>query len=229
MTGIERPDISPEERVVITVDAREDILQIKHLVDDLGSRVRAVKLGQAFLLHPKPWAIVKMLQLRNVSIDFDAKYEEDADQMGPLVVQAFRKGFSSISIAPTSGSRAMQQAAYAVPPDKQLFIALPSSSEKFADVLMGEVLDANGNLPADRQIREVMCNVRDITRVKSLGDFTVIATGIRMPGDEPHDHPAVATPLEALELGADYLAIGRAVTSQHNRKQAFEQILESIE
>lgn len=214
---------------MITVDTGEDILQIKHLVDDLGSRVRAVKLGQALLLHPKPWAMVKMLQLRNVSIDFDAKYEEDADQMGPLVAHAFKKGFSSISIAPTSGSQAMQQAAYAVPADKQLFVALPSSSKKFVDLLMTEVLDANDSLPLDRRISEVMCNVRDIARVKSLGDFTVIATGIRMPGDKPHDHPVVATPLEALELGADYLAIGRAVTSQPNRKVAFEQILESIE
>jgi orotidine-5'-phosphate decarboxylase len=73
-----------------------------------------------------------------------------------------------------------------------------------------------------------MSNVSCVERIKSLGGLSVIATGIRLPGDETHDQPATATPQEAFNMGADYLAIGRAITAHADRFAAFDRILENI-
>lgn len=214
--------------MIITVDAKEDFLGLSKMTRDLGARARAFKLGQRLLMHEQPWALVTMLKVRGVEVHLDAKYEEDADQMGPTVTDAFDKGFKHVSVAPASGAAALVAAAKAVPPDRGLFAALPSGNDRITGLLMEEVVEANSHLDADRQIHEVMCNVSDIGMVKRMGNFTIIATGIRLPGDTPDDHPSVATPAEALAMGADYLAVGRAITARPERTEAFEQILENI-
>lgn len=228
MIHTKKADMQPEERIIVTIDAKEDLLGLQKMAQDLGARARAFKLGQQLLLNSSPWAPVKMLKARGVEVDFDAKYEENADQMAPLVADAFQKGFKHISVAPTSGAPALMRATEVVPPGCGLFAAMPDGNERLVDILLSEISEANSGLTPDRQIREVMCNVGDIERVKRAGDFTIIAAGIRMPGDSPDDHPQVATPAEALAMGADYLAVGRSITGKPNRAEAFEEILENI-
>ncbi len=228
MTHAQKVERRPEERIIVTIDAKEDMFGLLKIAQDLGERARAFKLGQQLLLHSNPWAPVRMLRSRGVEVDFDAKYEENADQMAPLVSDAFQKGFKHVSIAPASGTAALIRATEVVPPGCGLFAAMPDGNDRLVDILVDEILEANEALGPDKQIREVMCNVGDIQRIKAAGDFIIIAAGIRMPGDGPDDHPHVATPAEALAMGAEYLAVGRSITSKQNRAEAFEQILENI-
>jgi len=219
---------TPEERIIVTVDAEDDFLQMRHLAMDLGSRARAFKLGQGLLLQDKPWALVQLLRSQGAAVDLDAKYEEDPDQMGSIVLKAFKRGFEHVSVASAAQVDALVRAAEVVPEGHGLFVSLPSANSELLTRSMDNVMAANTELPDDRKIMEVMCNVHDIERIKGMGDFAVIATGIRLPGDVPDDHPFVATPAEALAAGADYLAVGRSITQKNDRAAAFEQILENM-
>lgn len=228
MSKIKNKILTPEERVIVTVDAKDDFLRLRHLASDLGLRARSFKLGQGLLLQDRPWALVRSFRSKGAIIDLDAKYEEDPDQMGSVVAGAFERDFSHVSIASAAQIPAFIQAARSTPQGKGLFVSLPSSNKYLLEMGIENTLEANESLSQRQKIQEVMCNVHDIERVKDLGNFLVIATGIRMPSGKDDDHPYVATPAEALAAGADYLAIGRAITRQADNVLAFERVVENM-
>ena len=59
-------------------------------------------------------------------------------------------------------------------------------------------------------------------------DFKVLCPGIRPEWSSKDDQKRIATPKFAINEGADYLVIGRAVTQAENRVEAMEKIYEEI-
>ncbi len=68
-----------------------------------------------------------------------------------------------------------------------------------------------------RTVREVMGE-----------DFCLVVPGIRPPGSDGHDQIRVLTPEEAVEAGADYLVLGRAITGSSDPAAAARSILATI-
>ncbi len=61
-----------------------------------------------------------------------------------------------------------------------------------------------------------------------FGDrFTLVVPGVR-PAGNSHDQKRVVTPKEAIDMGADYLVIGRAITESDNPENTFNEILKTI-
>ncbi|MEA2002317.1 MAG: orotidine 5'-phosphate decarboxylase / HUMPS family protein, partial [Actinomycetota bacterium] len=59
--------------------------------------------------------------------------------------------------------------------------------------------------------------------------LVAVTPGIRTHGDVTNDQKRVASPVEALELGADYLVIGRSITGHDNPEIAAARIATAIE
>ncbi len=59
----------------------------------------------------------------------------------------------------------------------------------------------------------IVCSAPDLKNIGEMAPRIMRVTpGIRAAGGEQHDQPKAVTPAEALELGADLLVVGRAVT-----------------
>jgi orotidine-5'-phosphate decarboxylase len=224
----------PEHRIFLTVDfdsnAYGGFSNLRFLAADFNHKILAVKLGQGFLLHERSYAMQNHLQATGTTTYLDAKYREDPDQMGYVIAKSAENGYKYVSVAPSAG-RAALIAAGLVQPNIQVVNSLSSGDKELNEIEISNITQANLELDAEHRLGVVMCNVADIEHVKELGDFTVIATGIRMRGDPSHDQHTVMEPAEALLRGADYLAVGRAVTRhtrQQDRAEAFDRILENI-
>jgi orotidine-5'-phosphate decarboxylase len=76
----------------------------------------------------------------------------------------------------------------------------------------------------------VVVSGEDVRTVREvLGDEAVlIVPGIRPEGTDGHDHERVLTPAEALAAGADYLVVGRAITSTADPRAAARSILAAL-
>lgn len=75
----------------------------------------------------------------------------------------------------------------------------------------------------------VVCAASDIATVRSIGaDLFTLVPGIRPEGTARDDQVRVATPREAIDLGADLLVIGRAVTQAADPEAAAVAIIESL-
>jgi orotidine-5'-phosphate decarboxylase len=59
-------------------------------------------------------------------------------------------------------------------------------------------------------------------------EFCLVVPGIRPAGSNGHDQVRILTPEEALDAGADYLVIGRAITESNDPAAAARTILAMI-
>ncbi len=76
----------------------------------------------------------------------------------------------------------------------------------------------------------VVCSPNEISLIrKACGhDLKLVVPGIRPDGASADDQKRILTPKEALTRGADYLVIGRPITTASNRAEAAEKIATSI-
>jgi orotidine-5'-phosphate decarboxylase len=71
----------------------------------------------------------------------------------------------------------------------------------------------------------VVCSTREVSVVKArAAHLTTMVPGIRLPGAAQHDQARVATPVEAIGQGADWLVIGRAITAAGDPEAAAEAV-----
>lgn len=77
----------------------------------------------------------------------------------------------------------------------------------------------------------LVCSPLELSMVRSIcgPDVLLVAPGVRSAGADTGDQKRVATPVAALEAGANYLVIGRQVTRAAEPKQAVSQILNEIQ
>ena len=77
----------------------------------------------------------------------------------------------------------------------------------------------------------VVASVKEVEYIKEeLGkDFIVLTPGIRPIWASTNDQKRIATPSEALRLGADYIVLGRAITMAENKVEAVEKVYKEIQ
>jgi orotidine-5'-phosphate decarboxylase len=76
----------------------------------------------------------------------------------------------------------------------------------------------------------VVCAAAEVAQAKTRAPrLLTVVPGIRPPGAPPHDQGRPATPLAALNAGADLLVIGRAVTAAPDRRAAAARLVASLD
>ena len=89
-------------------------------------------------------------------------------------------------------------------------------------------VDAMLDLAQEACIDGVVCSPHELKLVKARGCFLSITPGIRLT-DSNDDQNRVMSPTKAIQLGADYLVIGRPITEAKDMLGSLNQILQSIE
>jgi orotidine-5'-phosphate decarboxylase len=90
-----------------------------------------------------------------------------------------------------------------------------------------EQVNAMLDLAESACIDGVVCSPHELELVSKRESLLSITPGIRL--DESNDdQKRVMTPKQAIELGADYLVIGRPITESNNIKESLSRIVESL-
>ena len=76
-------------------------------------------------------------------------------------------------------------------------------------------------------IHGVVCSPHELELVSKRKDLLSITPGIRLK-DSSDDQKRVMTPKEAIDLGSDYLVIGRPITASENINKSLNEIYKSI-
>ena len=158
----------------------------------------------------------------------------------PNTVKKSIQGLASLPIrmltVHTSGGKDMMMAAMEATSDTQIKVfgvtALTSLSDDEIDEIFqrtsSEQVNAMLDLADSAGIHGVVCSPHELKLVSKRESLLSITPGIRLQ-DSNDDQKRVMTPKEAIELGADYLVIGRPITSATNIKQSLNDIYESIQ
>jgi orotidine-5'-phosphate decarboxylase len=75
----------------------------------------------------------------------------------------------------------------------------------------------------------IVCSASDVREAKLLAPrLFAVVPGIRLSGNETHDHARASTPDEAVLAGADLLVVGRAVTAAPDRLAAAAAVADAV-
>ena len=109
--------------------------------------------------------------------------------------------------------------------------ALTSLSDKDTNYIYqrstSEQVNSMIDLAEEAGIDGVVCSPQELMLVKNRQSLLSITPGIRLSSSND-DQKRVMTPKDAVELGADYLVIGRPITASNDIAMSLETIYQSI-
>lgn len=227
-------------RIIVALDfsKKEDALRI---VNQLEGFIDCYKVGLELFLS-EGGEILKALKKKGKKIFLDLKFHDIPNTVYKAVKSILQYEIDMFTVHALGGTEMMKKTLLAVrehsykenilPPKilgvtvltsideieiKEL-ISFPVSREAIVKNLAIKVKEAG--------LDGVVAAASSIRTIKELcgKDFIVLTPGIRFKDTDLDDQKIVTTPKEAFDLGADYIVIGRALTSNQNPKDFLKKL-----
>jgi orotidine-5'-phosphate decarboxylase len=227
----------PHVIVALDVPTAEEAMA---LVDALGPRLSFVKVGLE--LHTREGSrVVEALRDRGLRIFLDLKLHDIPATVAGAVRSAGALGLDLLTVHGAGGRRMLEAAAAAAPPGLHLLAVTVLTSMAQEDLAEAwgrddaieprrEVLRL-ATMAREAGIPGVVASPQEAGALRALlGPDAPIATpGIRLPGGTSHDQRRIATPVQAVAVGASHLVVGRPITQAADPRQVLEAILDEVD
>lgn len=223
----------PKVVVALDFDNQADALTF---VDKIQPSDCRLKIGKEMFTYFGP-EFVKELVNRGFDIFLDLKFHDIPNTVAKAVTAAAELGVWMVNVHASGGLKMMRKAKDALVPygDKApLLIAVTVLTSMEEDDLIGlgitkspaEQVMHLATLTKQAGLDGVVCSAWEAQELKTtLGsDFKLVTPGIRPAGANSDDQKRIMTPEQALQVGVDYLVIGRPITQADNPHLVLQQI-----
>lgn len=225
-------------KVICALDTG-DINEALDITRRLATKVGAFKVGHALTL---PHGLDVLDRLRDAGAErifLDLKFHDIPNSVALAVREAAKRGVWMITIhiagGPAMITAAAEEAKAYDDASAPLLVGvsvLTSLDEHVLRDFMGvprtveEHMVALSKEGCEHGLDGVVCSAHEVKAIRqAIGHSGVIVTpGIRLSSGETHDQKRVGEATEALADGADYLVIGRALTSSPDVDAALGQM-----
>ena len=224
--------MQPHDRLVVAADVstRDEMLR---LVDTLAGAVGVFKIGlQAFIANGP--ALVREVVGRGEQVFLDLKIHDIPNTANHALAEVAGLGASITTVHAAGGEAMLRACAH----ESMLVLGvtiLTSLGE--ADLLQigfgGNAVENAVRLARLSQasgLRGVVASPLEIGAIREAcgKDFVILTPGIRPAGSEAGDQRRTMTPREAVAAGADYIVVGRPITSAADPRSAALRIVDSL-
>jgi orotidine-5'-phosphate decarboxylase len=227
--------VQAKDRLVIAIDlsSRDDILR---LVDDLRGTVGVFKIGlQAFIANGP--SIVREVVSSGERVFLDLKIHDIPNTARHAVAEAVSLGAFMATVHAAGGEAMLRACAEASPASLLVLGVTVLTSLDEAELarigLSGSPVDNAvrlARLAQDSGLRGVVASPLEIPAIREAcgADFVILTPGIRPAGADVGDQRRTMTPREAVAAGADYIVVGRPITSAADPRSAALRIVEEM-
>jgi orotidine-5'-phosphate decarboxylase len=219
--------------VALDVPSKNDALR---LVEQLRPAISFFKIGLQLYTAEGP-EIVRTVLETGAKVWLDLKLHDIPNTVARAVEASSGLGVQLLTIHLTGGSEMIRAAAGAKKGSMSILgvTVLTSSTEAtlreigLADKTDDQVLRL-AKLGVENGIDGVVASPHEIKRLRAeFGDEIIIAVqGIRPTWAKADDQKRFMTPRAALSAGANFIGIGRPITTHANPREAVEKILAEI-
>lgn len=233
-----------KEKLVLALDV-EDIKEAKTLVDELSNYIGTFKVGlQLFCGYGLE--IIDYIKQKNSNFFLDVKLHDIPNTVEKASYNVIKNGANFFNVHATGGIEMMKaaykganEAAEKYNRKKPLILAVTVLTSISQEVLKNELSNnksvedfviqlaknaraagLDGVVASPKELKAIKCELGD--------DFIVLTPGIRPKWSLTDDQKRIATPSSAIQDGADYIVLGRAVTKAENKIDAIEKIYKEI-
>ena len=218
--------------IIVAID-ETDFTRASKIIDNLDPKKCMVKIGSVSF-NSSGHELIFYAAEKGFEIFLDLKLHDI-----PNTVKKSIEGLATLPIKiltiHTSGGKDMMEAAMEGVSGSDIKVfgvtALTSLSDNDTNEIYRrsatEQVNAMLDLAESACIDGVVCSPHELELVSKRESLLSITPGIRL--DESNDdQKRVMTPKQAIELGADYLVIGRPITESNNIKESLSRIVESL-
>ena len=227
----------PKVVVALDFDNKQDALSF---VDKIQPADARLKVGKEMFTYFGP-EFVKQLTGKGFDVFLDLKFHDIPNTVAKAVTAAADLGVWMVNVHATGGSQMMTKAKQALDSygeDAPLLIAVTVLTSMNEADLRGlgiqktpaEQVNFLANLTKQSGLDGVVCSAWEAEQLKSnLGkDFKLITPGIRPAGSAQDDQQRIMTPKQAIDVGVDYLVIGRPITKALDPQLILQEINAAI-
>ena len=222
--------------VALDFDNQRAALNLAEQLDPTQCRL---KVGKELFTAAGP-TLVKALVERNFDVFLDLKFHDIPNTAAKAVSAAADLGVWMANVHASGGSRMMSAAREALEqqgsPMLLIGVTVLTSMDESDLLEIGiqrspseQVLHL-AQLTQNCGLHGVVCSAQEASSLKSdLGaEFQLVTPGIRIADSAADDQRRIVTPQKAMQLGSDYLVIGRPITQSANPLQTLIEINNSL-
>ena len=218
--------------IIVAID-ETDFTRASKIIDNLDPKKCMVKIGSVSF-NSSGHELIFYAAEKGFEIFLDLKLHDIPNTVKKSIEGLAALPIKLLTIHASGGKNMMKAAMEGVSgSDIKVFgvTALTSLSDDDTNEIYRrsatEQVNAMLDLAESACIDGVVCSPHELELVSKRESLLSITPGIRL--DESNDdQKRVMTPKEAINLGADYLVIGRPITSSNNIKESLSKIIESL-
>lgn len=242
-----------KDRLIVALDV-SSLDEARSIIEQLREDVGLFKVGLE-LITASGLELFELMRKERVNLFYDIKLHDIPNTVDRSVRNITRHGVMMFNLHASGGSAMMKAAATActqtyeemkagkgsnVPSEKPLLIAVTVLTSISEDVLKNEIgvgsspLDHVTNLAKlakESGLDGVVASAREAASIRAAcgAGFKIVTPGIRPSWAEANDQSRIITPADAIANGADYLVVGRPITSAKDRRNAARKVVEEME
>jgi len=219
--------------VALDVPTSEEALSLASV---LQGHVGVAKIGLELFTAEGP-SVVKAVRELGLDIFLDLKFNDIPNTVRGAVAQVAELGCRMMTVHALGGRKMMAAASQAVASAGThpmiLAVTLLTSLDEMAaseelclKLPVREMVVHLAREARDAGLDGVVCSPQEISVVRQAcgPEFKIVTPGIRPRCGEQNDQARTMTPRDAILAGADYLVVGRPITSSSNPAAAADQI-----
>ena len=221
------------KKIIIAVD-EISLDKFKEIINSLNSNVCMVKVGSVSFNALGHEAIL-FAAGKGFDIFLDLKLHDIPNTVKKSIEGLISLPIQMLTIHTAGGKQMMEYAMKAVKGTGiKVFgvTVLTSLSDGDTNQVYqrdaAEQVNAMLGLSVEAGIDGVVCSPHELNLVTEKGSLLSITPGIRLKQADD-DQSRVMTPKQAIDLGANYIVIGRPITASGNIKEALKEIYNSIQ
>jgi orotidine-5'-phosphate decarboxylase len=222
------------EKIIVALDLPTAEQAVK-MAEKISPVFPFFKIGIRLFTQAGPDLIKQVL--RSGKVFLDLKFYDIPTIVAEAAVQAAQIGVSLLTLHASGGSEMMRLAADKVSafPVRLLGVTVLTSFNNLEEGgisrPIGEQVRLLADLARSSGMHGIVCSPMELPDLRSHFPraFLMVTPGIRGAADQKGDQKRTASPADALQLGADYLVIGRPIVSASDPLAAAESIAHSID
>ena len=218
--------------IIVAVD-ESNIDLFKRVIDSLDSNLCMVKIGSVSF-NALGHEVVLYAANKGFDIFLDLKLHDIPNTVKKSIEGLVSLPIKMLTIHTSGGKQMMQAAMHAVEGSNiKVFgvTALTSLSDTDTNKIYKrdavDQVEAMLDLAEESGIDGVVCSPHELHLIAARESLLSITPGIRLR-DSDDDQSRVMTPKEAIDLGANYIVVGRPITEAQDIKDALQEIHNSI-
>lgn len=234
-----------KDRLIVALDVSTEH-RARELVEALRGIVGMFKIGSQLFTEAGPRIVSEIVTSGN-GVFLDLKFHDIPNTVSSAAVAATRLAVSIFNVHASGGLEMMRRTAEAVSEvstkeglKRPSIIAVTVLTSSDATMLSEVGISSEPEMQVRRLsllaeasgMDGVVASAHEVALVRSAvktPDFLIVTPGVRPAGALLDDQKRVMTPAQAMRAGADYIVVGRPITSAKDPIESAGQILDEME